>query len=89
MAPGYPLVPAIALVLAVLCLVAMFWFNLLIGLIFVGFLAVGFGYFQVTGHHRAAAPADALLARASPGRDVTGCYTMSYQTSVGNPQLPL
>ncbi|MGK2915485.1 MAG: ethanolamine permease, partial [Porticoccaceae bacterium] len=65
-APGYPLVPAIALGLALLCLVAMFWFNLQIGLIFIGFLAVGFGYFQVTGHHRAAAPADALLARTAP-----------------------
>jgi len=64
-APGYPLVPAIALGLALLCLVAMFWFNLQIGLIFIGFLAVGFGYFQVTGHHRAAAPADALLKAVS------------------------
>lgn len=64
-APGYPLVPAIALGLALLCLVAMFWFNLQIGLIFIGFIAVGFGYFQVTGHHRAAAPADALLKAVS------------------------
>lgn len=64
-APGYPLVPAIALGLALLCLVAMFWFNPQIGLIFIGFIAVGFGYFQVTGHHRAAAPADALLKAVS------------------------
>jgi ethanolamine permease len=30
-APGYPVVPAIALFLAVVCLVAMAWFNTLIG----------------------------------------------------------
>ncbi|KEZ64404.1 ethanolamin permease, partial [Pseudomonas syringae pv. syringae FF5] len=32
-APGYPVVPGIALALAVVCLVAMAWFNALIGLI--------------------------------------------------------
>jgi ethanolamine permease len=51
----------IALVLAVVCLVAMAWFNALIGLIFLGFMAVGFGYFLLTGQLRANAPADAML----------------------------
>ncbi len=60
-APGYPFVPAIALLLAVVCLVAMAWFNTLIGLIFVGFMAAGFLYFLLTGQLRAAAPADAML----------------------------
>jgi ethanolamine permease len=60
-APGYPLVPAIALFLAVVCLVAMAWFNTLIGMIFLGFMAVGFGYFQMTAQLRADAPADAML----------------------------
>ena len=32
-APGYPIVPGIALFLAVVCLVAMAWFNTLIGLV--------------------------------------------------------
>lgn len=60
-APGYPLVPAIALALAVVCLVAMAWFNSLIGLIFLGFMAAGFVYFQLTAQLRANAPADAML----------------------------
>ncbi|WP_166365589.1 ethanolamine permease [Pseudomonas akapageensis] len=40
-APGYPVVPAIALVLAVVCLVAMIWFNTLIGGIFLCLMLVG------------------------------------------------
>jgi ethanolamine permease len=60
-APCYPLVPFIALVLAVVCLVAMAWFNTLIGLIFLGFMAVGFVYFMLTAQLRADAPADAML----------------------------
>jgi len=60
-APGYPIVPGIALVLALVCLVAMAWFNALIGLIFLGFMAVGFIYFQMTAQDRIDAPADAML----------------------------
>ncbi len=60
-APGYPIVPGIALVLAVVCLVAMAWFNALIGLIFLAFMAVGFVYFLLTGAARASAPADTML----------------------------
>ncbi|MWV13858.1 ethanolamine permease [Pseudomonas sp. R-28-1W-6] len=61
MAPGYPLVPGIALALALVCLVAMAWFNTTIGLIFLGFMAVGFAYFQLTARQRADAPSDVLL----------------------------
>ena len=39
----------------------MAWFNALIGLIFLGFMAVGFAYFQLTAQARADAPADAML----------------------------
>ena len=63
-APGYPLVPAIALILALVCLTAMVWFNLTIALVFLGFMAVAFAYFQLTAHHRANAPADAMLTGA-------------------------
>jgi ethanolamine permease len=63
-APGYPVIPAVALALAVVCLVAMAWFNTLIGLIFLAFMAVGFVYFSLTGHLRANAPADAMLSGA-------------------------
>ncbi|AZC19882.1 ethanolamine permease [Pseudomonas sp. CMR5c] len=60
-APGYPLVPALALLLAVVCLVAMAWFNTLIGLVFLGLMGLGFIYFQCTAQSRANAPADAML----------------------------
>ena len=40
-APGYPIVPGIALVLAVVCLIAMIWFNLLIGCVFLGLMVLG------------------------------------------------
>lgn len=63
-APGYPLVPGIALLLAVVCLVAMAWFNTLIGLVFLALMGLGFVYFSLTGHHRASAPRDAMLTGA-------------------------
>lgn len=62
MAPGYPIVPAIALALAIVCLVSMAWFNPVIGLIFLGFMAVGYVYFSLTALQRGRAPADALLS---------------------------
>ena len=61
MAPGYPIVPAIALILSVVSLVAMAWFNAVIGLIFLAFMAVGFVYFSLTAHHRANAEEDIML----------------------------
>jgi ethanolamine permease len=62
-APGYPVVPALALGLALVCLVAMAWFNPIIGSLFVALMAAGYVYFQLTAHQRAAAPADAMLER--------------------------
>ncbi|MDF3936118.1 ethanolamine permease [Pseudomonas citronellolis] len=63
-APGFPLVPGIALALAALCLVAMVWYNLTIAAVFAAFMAAGFLYFQLTAAHRASAPADAMLTGA-------------------------
>jgi ethanolamine permease len=60
-APGYPIVPGIALLLALVCLVAMAWFNALIGLIFLAFMIIGFVYFLLTGHQRVNARTDVLL----------------------------
>jgi ethanolamine permease len=40
-APGYPVVPAIALGLAVVCLIAMVWFNPLIAAVFLGLMLLG------------------------------------------------
>ncbi|MBI3144988.1 MAG: ethanolamine permease [Pseudogulbenkiania sp.] len=60
-APGFPLVPGIALGCALVCLIAMVYYNVMLALIFAAFLALGFGYFTLTAHHRDAAAADALL----------------------------
>jgi ethanolamine permease len=51
-APGYPLVPAFALVAAVICLVTMVWFNRLVAGLFVALMAIGYGYFLSTGRRR-------------------------------------
>lgn len=48
MAPGYPVVPAIALIIALICFISMFYFNPVVGAIFVGFLIVGYIYFMLT-----------------------------------------
>ncbi|AXA65533.1 ethanolamine permease [Pseudomonas oryzihabitans] len=40
-APGYPVVPGIALVLAVVCLVAMVWYNPVIASVFVVLMVIG------------------------------------------------
>jgi ethanolamine permease len=61
---GYPLVPAIALGLAVVCLGAMVWFNPLISAVFVGLMALAYAYFRLTAHHREAA-AQRLAASAA------------------------
>lgn len=60
-APGYPIVPAIALVLAFVCLIAMLWFNPVIGGLFMAFMLVGYFYFLMTKNQRDNAPRDAML----------------------------
>jgi ethanolamine permease len=39
----------------------MAWFNTLIGCVFLGFMAAGYLYFQLTAKQRFDAPADAML----------------------------
>ncbi len=51
----YPVFPAIALVLAGISLVTMIYYNLLLAEIFVVLMALAFGYFLLTKHHRDAA----------------------------------
>ena len=60
-APGYPIVPAIALVLAVVCLIAMLWFNAVIGVLFVALMLAGYLWFLMTKSQRDNAPHDAML----------------------------
>lgn len=60
-APGYPIVPGIALVLALVCLIAMLWFNPVIGGLFLVFMVAGYFYFLMTKSQRDSAPRDAML----------------------------
>ncbi len=45
--PLVPLVPAVALVLSVACLAALFWSNLVLGLVYLAALAAGFAWFRI------------------------------------------
>ena len=45
--PGYPLIPALALCLAVVCLVALTYHNPRIALVYGGILALAFGWFYL------------------------------------------
>lgn len=60
-APGYPVIPMIALILAIVCLLAMLWFNKVIGGVFIGLMLIGYVYFILTKSQRDAAPEDHLL----------------------------
>lgn len=61
-APGYPVVPAIALALAIVCLLAMIWFNLQVGALFVGLMALGAIFSKVV---RGRAPSLTVVANGS------------------------
>lgn len=61
-APFYPVFPAIALALGVVCLGAMVWFNTLLAGVFLGLFALASAYFFLTGQQRADAPEDVMLA---------------------------
>jgi ethanolamine permease len=56
-APLYPFFPAFALFGALVCMATMIYYNPLIFVIFLVFLALGYGYFLLTGSRRAAATA--------------------------------
>jgi ethanolamine permease len=60
-APLFPYFPAFALFAAVISLATMVYFNLLVAIVFAAFVALGYGYFLMTGSQRAVAHADALL----------------------------
>lgn len=61
LAPGYPIIPGIALVLACLCLLAMLWFNPLIGALFIALMVAAYVYFLLTKAQRFNAPQDEML----------------------------
>jgi len=60
-APFYPWFPGIAVVLSLVALVAMVWFNLLLAGILAAIGVAGWLYFVVTHGQRAAAPFDPML----------------------------
>lgn len=57
-APFYPFLPAFALISALICLGTMIYYNWQVFFIFLGIMALGFGYFLMTSKNRAAAARD-------------------------------
>lgn len=52
--PFYPVLPAIALIGAIVCMLTMAYYNPLVAALFVGFLAIGYAYFMLTRSRREA-----------------------------------
>jgi len=63
-AVAYPLFPAIALVLAVISLVTMIYYNQLLTYIFFGLMAAAYVYYSFTQHHRDASTDNAVATTA-------------------------
>ncbi len=61
-APFYPVFPAIAFVLGLVCLGAMVWFNTMLTLLFVALMALAYVYFLATAAQRKAAAPDEMLS---------------------------
>ncbi len=59
---AYPLFPMIALVLAVISMVTMIYYNQQLTLVFFGLMAAAFLYFNMTQHHRDAAIDNRVIA---------------------------
>jgi ethanolamine permease len=64
-APFYPVFPAIALGLGVVCLGAMVWFNGMLTLLFIVLMAAAYGYFLLTSGQRDAAAPDEMLSSST------------------------
>ena len=59
--PLYPLFPAIALVLSVVCLVAIIYYNVLLTVIFLSGLIIALGLFILSGKHKLRIEGDEML----------------------------
>ncbi|WCT12573.1 ethanolamine permease [Mucilaginibacter jinjuensis] len=64
-APFYPVFPALALLISVICLVAIMYYNLTVSYIFFAGLAVSILIFILTGKHKIAIKDDVLLEQAA------------------------
>jgi ethanolamine permease len=62
-APCFPAFPAFALLAAGICMATMIYYNPVIFVLFLVFLALGYGYFMLTGHQRS----HAVLAAEQAG----------------------
>lgn len=60
---AYPLFPAIALVLALISLVTMIYYNQQLALVFVVLMALAYAYFSMTQHHRDASSDNVVAAK--------------------------
>lgn len=65
-APFYPVFPGIAVVLSLVALVAMIWFNLVLSAILAIMLLAGWIYFMATHQQRAEAPFDEMIEFGGP-----------------------
>jgi ethanolamine permease len=64
-APFYPVVPAVALGLAIISFIAMVWFNFTLFLTFATMMLLGYLYFRMTKAQRDSAGEDLMLAGGS------------------------
>ncbi|MDR2325750.1 MAG: ethanolamine permease [Acidovorax sp.] len=60
-APLYPFFPLLALILGLVCLGAMLWFNPVLACVFLGLMGLSWLYFLHTEEHRAQMEPDAML----------------------------
>lgn len=65
-APLYPFAPALALVLAVVCLIAMIYYNTLLFMIFAAMMLLAYAWFRLTHQARADAAEDLQLRGLQP-----------------------
>ncbi|MCC8425906.1 ethanolamine permease [Mucilaginibacter sp. UR6-11] len=62
--PFYPVFPAVALVISIICLFAIMYFNLAVGLIFFAVLALAIIIFMLMGKHKIKIMDDVLMVQA-------------------------
>ncbi|MDB5147004.1 MAG: eat, partial [Mucilaginibacter sp.] len=63
-APVYPAFPAIALIISLICLFAIIWFNVVVSLIFFAIMAVAIIIFMLMGKHKVKILDDVLMVQA-------------------------
>lgn len=62
-APFYPLFPAIALIITLVCMFAMIWYNLMLGLVFFAGMLIAIAVFMLMGKHKIKLTGEEMLLR--------------------------